>query len=257
MITVNGYVYEYKLETPLSISFYTWYYRENVIVELKYKNFIGLGEAAPFKGITGDDQKDVIRELKNLKQIEVDPIHSTLSDFHSILEKQCIKSTTLKAALDFAFHDLKGRVLKIPSYKFYRGSFREIPNSVTIFLQNSVESTVQEANRIMSKHPHLNTVKIKLKGDGDIERCSAVKNCFDKNVTYVLDANQGFSKPDEAVKTLNEICCTLGNVMLIEEPCDKGDLDKLKYVKEHISNSLIFADESAVDINDVKKNNTT
>ncbi|MCP4177130.1 MAG: hypothetical protein GY756_05125 [bacterium] len=253
MITVNGYIYEYKLETPLSISFYTWYYRENVIVELKYKNFTGLGEATPFKGITGDDQKDVIRELKRLKQLDIDPVNSTLSNFHALLENLGIQSTTLKAALDFAFHDLKGKILGIPSYKLYIDKYNKVQNSVTIFLKDSDDSTIQEANRIRLKHPHLRAVKIKLKGDSDIKRCCAVKKCFDNNITYVLDANQGFSKPDKAVNTLNDICSILGKVLLIEEPCDKGDLDKLKYVKDHINNTLIFADESAVNIDDVKR----
>ncbi len=66
MIDVTGYIYNYKLDTPLSISFHTWYYRNNLIVKLKYNDFTGLGEAAPFKPITGDTQEEAINELKKI-----------------------------------------------------------------------------------------------------------------------------------------------------------------------------------------------
>jgi len=252
MIKVTAYRYEYKLEEPLSISFHTWYYRENVIVKLQYKNYSGLGESAPFKGITGDSQGDVINELKKINCLDIDPEHDGPEKLHILLYDLNIKSATLYTAFDFAYHDLISKIKGIPTYKLYSDHINNVPNSVTVFLKDSIEKTVKEAKRIISLYPHLKVMKIKLKGEGDIERCQAIKNVISNNIAFTLDANQGFNDPVMAVKTIKQLNTILGNIILVEEPCPKGDLDKLKYVKDHISNTLILADESAVDINDLK-----
>jgi L-Ala-D/L-Glu epimerase len=252
MIKVDGYRYEYKLDEPLSISFHTWYYRENVVVRLQYGGFFGLGEAVPFKGITGDSQSEVIEELNNLTYIDINPTAVSPNEFHKYLHKLNLKSATLYAALDFAYHDLRARIKGIPCYKLYSSGQHSVVNSVTVFLKDSIEETAREAKRIVTKHPHLKVMKIKLKGEGDIERCQAIRHVVDNKIKYVLDANQGFENPDTAVGVINRLISILGKVVLVEEPCPKGDLDKLKYVKDNISNTLIFADESAVDICDVK-----
>ena len=252
MINVTGYKYEYKLDEPLSISFHTWYFRENVIVRLQYGNFFGLGEAVPFKGITGDSQSEVIEELKKLTCFDVNPETDSPEVFHVYLLERNIKSTTLYAALDFAYHDLVARIKGIPCFKLYSENLHRVVNSVTVFLKDTIEETAIEAKRIITKHPHLKVMKIKLKGEGDIERCQAIRRVVGDKVEYVLDANQGFDNPHTAVDVINRLTAVLGEIILVEEPCPKGDLDKLKYVKDHVENTLIFADESAVDIDDVR-----
>ena len=252
MIEVSAYRYEYKLDEPLSISFHTWYYRENVIVKLRFGSFCGYGEAVPFKGITGDSQAEVIEEVKMIKKLDLDPMTIDAEAFHLYLRKMGIESTTLYAALDFAYHDLLGKIKKLPTYSLYSDHINYVPNSVTVFLKESVEDTVSEAVRIMKRYPHLKVMKIKLKGEGDIERCRAIRNVIEKDISFILDANQGFDDPREAVNVINQLSLILGRIILVEEPCPKGEIDKLKYVKEHVNDTLIFADESAVDINDVK-----
>jgi len=252
MIKVTGYRYEYKLEEPLSISFHTWYYRENVIVKLQYKNFSGLGEAAPFKGITGDSQDDVINELKKIIFLDIDPEQDSPEKLHILLHELNIKPATLYTAFDFAYHDLRSKIKGIPTYRLYSDHINYVPNSVTVFLKDSIEKTIKEAKRIISLYPQLQVMKIKLKGEGDIERCQVIKNVISNNIAFTLDANQCFNDPTLAVKTIKQLNTILGNIILVEEPCPKGDLDKLKYVTNNISETLIFADESAVDINDVR-----
>ncbi|MCP4177998.1 MAG: hypothetical protein GY756_09545 [bacterium] len=252
MIEISGYIYNYKLDSPLSISFHTWYYRNNLIVELKYDNFIGLGEAAPFKPITGDTQEEAINDIKSISALDLNPLKDDLSSLHDKLDELNIKSATLRAAIDFAYHDLKGKILNIPCYNLYSDKFRNIPNSVTVFIKDSIDETVLETKRILNLYPNLKVLKIKLKGNEDIERCKAIKKIANKNIAFTLDANQGFHNPDDAVKTLNRIINILDNVTLIEEPCPKNDLDKMKFVKDNIIGSLIFADESAVNLRSVQ-----
>lgn len=254
MIKVSAYKYEYKEDPPIKISFHTWHYRPNVIVKLKFGCHYGLGEAAPLFQITGDDQDLVIEEVKRLKTIELDPSINTPLVLHRYLDNIHIKSITLRTALDFAFHDLRGKVLGVPVWKMFSDFITKVPNSVTLYLKENLEDTAQEAKRLIAKFPHMKVMKIKLSGEGDIERCRAIKEALKgKDLIFCLDANQGYNDPALAVKALNSIVELLGRVILIEEPCPKGELDKLKFVKDNIRNSLIFADESAVNLDDVKR----
>ncbi|HBM15561.1 MAG TPA: hypothetical protein DD381_04340 [Lentisphaeria bacterium] len=253
MIKVSAYRYEYKEDPPVKISFHTWHYRPNVIVRLEHKDSFGLGESAPLLQITGDDQTSVIEEIKSLNNFDINPETTTASDFHLYLDKIELKSITLRTALDFAYHDLKAKLLGIPVWRMFSDSIIKIPNSVTVYLKDSLEETALEAKRLITKFPLMKVMKIKLSGEGDFERCQAVKKILQNHdIVFSLDANQGYSDPSKAVSSLNQIIKLLGKVLLIEEPCPKGELDKLRFVKENIVNSLIFADESAVNIEDVR-----
>ncbi len=254
MIKVSAYKYEYKEDPPIKIAFHVWRYRPNVIVRLDSDGHYGLGEAAPLLQITGDDQNMVIEELKRFKTIALNPKLNTPGELHCYLDKHNLESVTLRTALDFAFHDLRGRALGMPVWKMFSDSIQKTPNSVTVYLKETPEETAKEAVRIIEKFPHMRVMKIKLSGEGDFERCLAVKEALrGKNLSFSLDANQGYNDPADAVKSLNRIIELLENVLLIEEPCPKGELDKLRFVKENIRNSLIFADESAVNLADVRK----
>lgn len=254
MIEVSAYKYEYKEDPPITITFHTWHHRPNVIVRLNYDGYYGLGESAPLIQITGDDQNSVIDELKNLTFIDLDPRINTPQELHCYLDELGINSVTLRTAIDFAFHDLRGRILGIPVWKMFSDIITIVPNSVTVYLKETLEETALEAKRLITKFPHMKVMKIKLSGNGDFERCRVIKEALEGQVlTFSLDANQGYKDPILAVKTLNSIIELLDKVLLIEEPCPKGELDKLKFVKENIRNSLIFADESAVNLEDVMR----
>lgn len=250
MIKVEGFIYNYKLKEPISISFHTWHYNENVIVKLSYNGLYGFGESASVLDITGDSQVEVINELKKIEYLDINPLESDFESFHEYLKSLKIKSQTLYAAFDFAYHDLIGKLRKLPVHRLYQNNVNYTPLSVTVFLKDSIEKTKNEAIRITNLYPHLKVMKIKLKGVDDIERCQAIKEVVNRNLEFTLDANQGFEEPEKAVKNINAICQILGKVKLVEEPCPKGDLDKLKYVKNNVKNTLIFADESAVDLED-------
>lgn len=252
MIKLKAYKFNFKLPEPLTISFHTWYFRENILIKLEWEGLTGLGEAAPFKLITGDDQRDVLDQAKLVSTISLDPSQDSIETLHNYLNEHNITSTTLRCAIDFAYHDLLGQVQKIPVYKLYSPEPRLVENSVTIFIKGSPESTQKEAQRIFALYPHLKLTKIKLKGDGDIERAKSIKAVAPPHMKFTVDANQGFEDPKEAVKTLEKIKNILGEVIAVEEPCKKGDLTKLSYVKENLS-SPVFADESAATLDDAKK----
>lgn len=253
MITLKSFKLNFKLDEPIAVSFHTFYYRESVLIQLCYKNFIGYGEAAPFKPITGDSQEDVIQQLKTLKELNLNPDKNSVEDLHSLLDKKQV-SQTLRTALDFAFHDLIGKVKKIPVYKLYASQPFLVNNSVTVFIKDNTDETAKDSQKLYASYPDLKLLKIKLKGEKhDIERAKAIKKVSPRHMWFSVDANQGFKDPKEAIEVLNEIKRVLVNIDIVEEPCPKGDLDKLRYVTENIKGMLVFADETAATIDDAKK----
>lgn len=238
-----------KFPEPLTISFHTFHCSENYFVKFTSdSDLVGWGEGAPFKLITGDSDDDVKHELEKLEILK-------RKDFTSpdqIITTLRFNSPTLLAACDIAIHDLCAKAQNIPAYKLFTKAPRRIPNSVTVFLKEDVESTVKETRRILSLYPELEVLKIKLRGEGDIERCRAIRHVSPGDMKFVLDANQGYKDPEKAVQELNEIISLLGTVLLIEEPCIKHNHTKSRFVKDRIKHSKIFADESCCSMEDLE-----
>ena len=127
-----------------------------------------------------------------------------------------------------------------------------VNNSITVFL-DSIKKTQGEAVNIYKSFPDLKVLKINLSGKNDIERVSAINKVSPKNIKFVLDANQAYKDPREAVKALTQMNKILGNVILVEQPCPKKDLKSLRYIKENLKGTMVFADEAATDLESVKR----
>lgn len=241
-----------KLPSPLSISFETFHYSEIYYLKIETDtNLVGWGEGAPFQPITGDSEQSVREELPKLRRLIGLELGSLEDSLDLVLDG--IQSRSLMASLDFAVHDLIAQSERIPVYRLYGSTPRKIPNSVTVFLQESSEDNLKETRRILSLYPDLELLKIKLSGKDDFERCRAIKSITPPHMKFVLDANQGFKDERNAVLILNKIIEELGDVLLIEEPCQKNDYNKAHYIKENIEGSKIVADESCRYIGDLEE----
>ena len=258
--SVNVFGFDIKLEEPFKISFKTFTHVRNLLIVIKTDDgIIGYGEAAPFKAITGDSRKDAIRfsYLAIGKLLGADP--TNLKMIHEILEEveklTNIHSQTIKAAIDMACYDICGKMENKPVYKLLGAEKPNcIPNTLTIGIR-SVQETVETAKRYLEifREDGLKRIKLKLSGNPtkDYERVIAVAKFFDGELT--LDANQAYTNPDIAVNVFRKLYEELGDrIILIEEPCPKGELDKMKYVKEKVE-IPIFADESAATYRDAIK----
>lgn len=240
-----------KFESNVAISFASCTHNYSYFVKLKDSDGVeGWGEGAPFKAITGDSEEEARKEYEALPKII--PICSTIEEFDAKWLSK-ISAPSLKAAFDIAFYDLMARRKSVPTYKLFSDTFSQVPNSVTVFIKPSHDETRIEASRIYKSFPHLKVLKIKLKGEDDEARCRAIKDVSPPKMKFILDANQGFQDPIRAGDDLNRIIDILGEVLLIEEPCPKGEHKKMAKVKELVSRSVIVADESCCSEDDLKK----
>lgn len=232
-----------KFKTDVAISFASCTENYSYFVKLNDQSsgHEGWGEGAPFKLITGDSEDEAKKEYYTLPKTV--PSCDTIEEYEQRWLSK-LKSPTLKAAFDIAFHDLLAKKKGVPTYKLFQNTFNSLPNCVTVFIKPSHEETREETSRIFKEFPHLKVLKIKLKGHDDVPRCKAIKDVSHSGMKFVLDANQGYKDPYKAGDELNLILDILGEVILIEEPCPKGELQKMKKVKELVTRSIIVADES-------------
>lgn len=229
-------------------------YREVISVEIDG----GIGEAAParFYGETVSTVEEAVRiltpviaaRLENASMEggsiesarETGPCATVGRGLDAIQDVMAEIETTLggnyaaKSAIDMALHDRLGKKLGVPLYQLWGLNPMKTPHtSFTIGLD---EPTVMaEKVRRAEAYPIL---KVKLGTPRDLEVIRALRGVTDKPI-YV-DANTAWH-PKEAVRKIREL--VRYGVELVEQPTSPGDLQGLKFVREH-SELPIIADES-------------
>jgi L-alanine-DL-glutamate epimerase-like enolase superfamily enzyme len=258
--TVDLYELRLKLRRPYKISLKTVSYAENIIVAIRTtEGVVGYGEAAPIKAITGDTKEDAVvylrkaaGVLKGKNALDIPEVHN---DLESIFLETKVNSQTARNAIDAACYDIIGKFEKKTVYQILgEPTPRVVPASIGLGIE-SPEDLVAQTREYLDIYDENGPWSLKLKMDGnpkmDLRRVLAVAEIFPRGIK--LDPNQAYTDPKVAVETFNALYDKLGSkVMLIEEPCPKGDLDKLKYVSEN-SKIPIYADETAATLDDVKK----
>jgi len=164
-----------------------------------------------------------------------------------------LESPSIRCAFDIAMWDLAGKQHGKPSYDlFARNRYAVKPNSVTVCIKPTLEATAEDARAIIQKYPHLSLMKIKLSGEGDVERCRAIREVVPAGLGYILDANQAYTDPDHGFRVMKEIRDTLGTIVVIEQPTPRDDIDALARITQLVNFSKVYADESCVGEADVQ-----
>ena len=133
------------LKKPFRIAFAVQEHSVNVLVKLITDEGVwGIGEAAPFEPVTGENANTVVEVLKLFKQglLGRDPMD--LEGIHQMMDNLISGNTAAKAAVDIALYDIRGKVLGQPLYKVLGGSQNQIVTDMTIGIDKP-ELMAQEA----------------------------------------------------------------------------------------------------------------
>ncbi|MCH7771581.1 MAG: dipeptide epimerase [Bacteroidetes bacterium] len=149
-----------------------------------------------------------------------------------------------KASIDIALHDLVGKLLKIPLFKYF-GLTKPVNTytSYTIGIDNKeiIKTKISEAN-------DFKYLKIKLGTENDKEIIETIRSVTNKPL-YV-DVNQGWSNKQEALEMIEWLFEK--NVILIEQPLPKENIDDIAWLNEK-SPLPIIADEAVKRLCDLEK----
>jgi L-alanine-DL-glutamate epimerase-like enolase superfamily enzyme len=207
-------------------------YAENVFVELRHKNDIGYGEAAP-SYFYHESTETIQRFFDQIKPgLNDDP--TAIDSIMERFEKKFKGNYAAKAAINMALFDLVGKKASLPLYKFLEIK-NECPllTSFTIGIDNL--DVIEEKVTAAQNYPIL---KIKLGSEHDYQVIEIIRKIT--NCPLRIDANEGWKK-DEAVEKINWLATQ--NVEFVEQPLPANDIEDQKWVRERV-NLPIFADES-------------
>ena len=162
-----------KIKIPLNLTFAISLgkqeFYEGVIVKLNSGDDTGYGEAETIAEITGETPDVLFEVAKGILLMIHGRMLESVEDFSELINHYCYGNTAAKSAVDMAFHDLLGKVLKVHVVKIIGGSLKSRVTSLTIPIGSK-----QESLTLLQKYQDSGASIIKGKVgedvNGDIER---------------------------------------------------------------------------------------
>ncbi len=214
-----------------------------VVLEIEQNGFKGWGEATPTNRYeeSSSQTKILIEKYRNLVENGI-----TRSELQQVMPKGAARN-----AVDCALWDLEAklagkRVWELPEISTHLGLVRNgTPGNVITVYSIGVD-TPEKMGEIARKNAKRPILKIKLAGDGDLERIIQIKKNAPES-RIVIDANEGWT-----IKHYNKYVPkfkSLG-VEMIEQPFPADKDNILKTLDHPIP---ICADESCHDTDDLER----
>ncbi|NUO72354.1 MAG: mandelate racemase [Frateuria sp.] len=155
-----------------------------------------------------------------------------------------------KATVDFALHDLKGKLLGVPVYELLGGRTIEAARQGWVLSAGKPEDVAAEAAR--AKKTGFALFKMKI-GYGtmadDIAMVHAVRETVGNDAYLTIDAN-GFWSYEKALHIIRKLDpCGLD---LIEQPLPHWDIEGMARLRAQVK-TPIYADESAQELYQLKE----
>ncbi|CAK0739725.1 L-Ala-D/L-Glu epimerase [Azospirillaceae bacterium] len=202
---------------------------EVVVAEIKSGPHIGRGEAVPYARY-GETVESVIAALQAQTQ-------AIANELDRIALQAAMPPGAARNALDCALWDLEAKHSEQPAWKLAGLRQPPVPLTTAYTLSLDAPSAMAEAAREVAYRPLL---KIKLTGEGDLERVQAVRNAAPQS-RLIVDANEAWS-----INQLQQFAPSFAalGVALIEQPLPAANDEALKGFSSPIP---LCADESCHD----------
>ena len=212
---------------------------DNVYVLLKLNGEIGWGECVfiPYYAETIETFKQLITQIQLPENLnEIDRFISTLRSTHSN-KNFCI------AAIDIALHNLRSKITQQSITDFYKINAEPKETSFTLGISDDNEMEIKIAD-----NPGMSYYKLKV-NQAEVNRIIETFERF-SNKPFTIDANQGFTDRNEALKLSYQLADK--GVWYMEQPFHKDDLESHAWLKAR-SPIPIIADESFQSYEDLEK----
>lgn len=232
-IAFRYYPYELKLNHAFNLATMSRTTTPGVQVEITLDSVTGYGEAS-MPPYLGESVESVTAFLS-----KVDPTRLAnpfaLEDVQIYLDSIAPGNRAAKAAVDIALHDLSGKIMNKPWYAIYGLNPTHAPyTSYTI-----TNDTPEVLRQKMAEAEPYKIWKVKMGVPGDRELIETIRMYTDRPLC--VDVNQGWKSKEEALENIKWLAEK--NVLFVEQPMDKLDLEGHKWLKER-SPLPIIADEA-------------
>lgn len=200
-----------------------------ITVQLENNGYSGYGECVPYARY-GESMESVNDQIESVRSAIVQGM--TREEL-----QHALPAGTARNALDCAMWDLQAKMADTTVWEL-AGLAQPGPVTSCYTLSLAEPETMRSA---ALKHSDMPVLKIKLGGEGDLERLRAVREGAPES-RLVVDANEGWSVEDYL--ELAPVMVELG-VDLVEQPLPAGEDDVLKNIERTLP---ICADESCHDV---------
>ena len=231
--TFRFYPYELKLRHSFNLAAMSRTVTPGVQVEITVDSITGYGEASmpPYLGESVQSVTDFLSRIDPDRL--ADPF--AFEAIHAYMDSIAPGNYAAKAAVDIALHDLTGKMMRQPWYRIY-GLDPSLAPCTSYTISND---TPDELERKLAEAEPYKILKVKMGVPGDRELIEWIRSRTDRPLC--VDANQGWKTREEA---LDNILWLAGrNVIFVEQPMDKTDMEGHAWLKER-SPLPIIADEA-------------
>ncbi len=225
--------YRLQLKYPFRLATGTRTFTPTVQVQLELNGTIGYGEASmpPYLGESIESVTAFLSKLKT-ENWQIGDLTSILRELDSLSDKD----NAAKAAVDIALHDLKAKLLGIPTRQLFGiDATRTPPTALTIGM-----GTEAELKQKVKEAADFQVLKIKLGGPDDKDKIDFLRSITDK--PFLVDANQGWTNVESALSMIDHLSAL--NVLLVEQPMPVETPPEGWLALKQKSALPIFADES-------------
>ena len=213
-----------------------------MLVEIKYEEFIGYGEASmpPYLG------ESHATAASFLSKIDLEAYSSPflIEDILEYIDALDVGNYAAKAAVDIALHDLLGKLVGQPLFRLWGLDPLKTPDTsftIGIDAPKVVKKKVKEAK------PY-NILKVKLGRGNDQEMITTIRSVTDKPLC--VDINQGWKDKHQALELIHWL--KEQGVVFVEQPMSKAK-DAIEDMAWLTQNSPLpnVADEALQTVHDV------
>lgn len=238
----------FEPELALKFKYRTSTAAEHVCIQVHTdEGIIGIAEAPARPQIYGETQQSIVAAVEKVLTpllLGLDPFD--LEKVHAKMD-QLVQNLTAKASIDMAIHDIIGKALHLPLYKFLGGwSDGPIPLSWMAGIKPKAEM-VKECERFLARGIKAFKLKIGIDPKEDVENFKEVRKELGKDILLYVDGNQAYS-PKVALKVIREI--EDYGLAWVEEPCPVWNIKGRIELARSIS-VPILGDESCFTPEDV------
>jgi L-alanine-DL-glutamate epimerase-like enolase superfamily enzyme len=199
-----------------------------VVAEISQRGYTGRGECVPYPRY-GETPEATLNALQTMHQ----PVSRGLG--RGTLQA-AMPAGAARNALDCALIDLE---TKLRGVRVWELLGRPQPKPRVTAFTISLGSAVMMAEAT-AKAAHRPLLKVKLGGEGDVERIAAVRRAAPKS-ELIVDANEAWTPADLEA---NLAACAEAGVTLVEQPLRAGQDEMLARIRRPIA---VCADESVHD----------
>ena len=233
---------ELKLKHPFNIARFSRTSTPILLLQIDHEDFTGFGEASmvPYMGESVSSAVDFLSKIdaSYLKYpFNFDEIILYLDDIAS-------GNPNIKAAVDIALHDLKGKIENKPCYTFFGSDPAKMPETSFTIGIDTPEIILEK----LKDAEHCKIIKVKLGRDNDRQLIQTIRSVSNKPL--FIDANQGWTDRNEGLEMVHFLA--ENGAILIEQPMAREDIDSNAWITENSPISII-GDESVQRFDDVVK----